>query len=162
MLRGTWEIHYHALLMFTFTGLSPSPVARSKAVHVHQLHNSTDISCQLHIPTSPILQRLIAYTAWVFGFSRFAHHYSGNHFVFFSSHYLDVSVHAVRLSTLCIQIEISRVCLDELPHSETLGSKLYWQLPEAYSSLTLPSSPLDTMASTKCPFQLSTNFSSLS
>jgi hypothetical protein len=32
------------------------------------------------------------------------------------------------------------VCSGGLPHSEILGSKLGWQLPEALSSLPLPSS----------------------
>lgn len=50
-----------------------------------------------------------------------------------------------------------RFSLGGFPHSEISGSKLDWQLPEAYSSLLLPSSPPDTKASTKCPFQLSTN-----
>ena len=87
---------------------------------------------------------MTSYTAQVFGFSRFAHHYSGNHFVFFSWHYLDVSVHAVRRLILCIQIRMPGVCPGGLPHSDIFGSSLGWQLPEAFSSLPLPSSPPDT------------------
>ena len=77
-------------------------------------------------------------------------------FVFFSWRYLDVSVPAVRFLALYIQTRITRVRLVGFPHSEIFGSKLDWQLPEAYSSLPLPSSPPDTKASTKCSFQLST------
>jgi hypothetical protein len=40
------------------------------------------------------------------------------------------------------------------PHSDTLGSTLGWQLPEAYRSLPRPSSAPDAQASTVCPYQL--------
>ena len=40
------------------------------------------------------------------------------------------------------------------PHSDTLGSQLGWQLPEAYRSLQRPSSAPDAKASTVCPYQL--------
>ncbi len=40
------------------------------------------------------------------------------------------------------------------PHSDTLGSQLGWQLPEAYRSLPRPSSAPDAKASTVCPYQL--------
>ena len=86
------------------------------------------------------------------GSSQFAHHYYGNHFVFFSWHYLDVSVHAVSPQVLCIQTRVIRVYQIGLPHSETSGSKLVRQLPEDFGSLLPPSSPLDTKASTKCSF----------
>ena len=77
-------------------------------------------------------------------------------FVFFSWPYLDVSVQAVRFHTLYIQAWILDLQSSGFPHSEIFGSMLDWQLPEAYSSLPLPSSPLDAKASTNCSFQLST------
>lgn len=40
------------------------------------------------------------------------------------------------------------------PHSDTLGSQLCWQLPQAYRGLTRPSSAPGTKASTICPTQL--------
>jgi hypothetical protein len=40
------------------------------------------------------------------------------------------------------------------PHSEILGSKLVWQLPEAYRSLQRPSSPVIAKASTMCTYSL--------
>lgn len=49
---------------------------------------------------------------------------TGITFVFFSWRYLDVSVHAVALSTLYIQIEMLEVRSSGFPHSEILGSML--------------------------------------
>src|SRR3977135_235011 len=40
------------------------------------------------------------------------------------------------------------------PHSDTLGSQLGCQLPEAYRSLLRPSSAPDAKASTVCPYLL--------
>jgi hypothetical protein len=48
------------------------------------------------------------------------------------------------------------------PHSDIFGSKLDWQLPEAYGSLPPPSSPLNAKASTKRPFQLITIYENYS
>src|SRR6266496_3791765 len=42
------------------------------------------------------------------------------------------------------------------PHSDTLGSQLGWQLPEAYRSLPRPSSAPDAKTSTVCPYTLTT------
>ena len=68
---------------------------------------------------------------------------------FFSSGYLDVSVHRVRFLHLCIQCKI--LCKQSgFPHSEILGSKLVCQLTEAYRKLLRPSSPLTAQASTMC------------
>ena len=91
------------------------------------------------------------------GCSPFAHHYTGNHFVFSSWRYWDVSVHAVCLFILWIQIKISWFYQERFPHSEIFGSMLDWQLPEAFGSHPPPSSPFDAKASTKRPFQLITN-----
>src|SRR5699024_10568499 len=43
------------------------------------------------------------------------------------------------------------------PHSDTLGSQLGWQLPEAYRSLLRPSSALGAKASTVCSYTLTFN-----
>jgi hypothetical protein len=40
------------------------------------------------------------------------------------------------------------------PHSDILGSKPVWRLPEAFRSLPRPSSPLVAKASTMCPYVL--------
>ena len=86
------------------------------------------------------------------GSSRFAHHYSGNHFVFFSWPYLDVSVRAVHSFILCVQIKVTWFFHAGFPHSDIFGSQLDWQLPEAFGSLPPPSSSPDTKASTKHPY----------
>lgn len=108
-------------------------------------------------PTTPKSQHIQAWHDLGLGFFPFAHHYWGNHFVFFSWHYLDVSVHAVRLFILWIQIKILWLNQSGFLHSETSGSMLDWQLPEVFGSLPPPSSPLDAKASTKSPFKLITN-----
>ena len=72
---------------------------------------------------------------------------------FFSSGYLDVSVPRVRLCTLCIQMQIPSK-LGGFPHSEISGSKLVYQLTEAYRRLPRPSSPLAAKASTVCAYSL--------
>src|SRR5699024_7662153 len=43
------------------------------------------------------------------------------------------------------------------PHSDTLGSQLGWQLPEAYRSLLRPSSALGAKAATVCSYTLTFN-----
>src|SRR5262245_3613045 len=43
------------------------------------------------------------------------------------------------------------------PHSDTPGSTLGWQLPEAYRSLPRPSSASGAKASTTCSYQLDTH-----
>ena len=45
-----------------------------------------------------------------------------SHVVFFSSGYLDVSVHRVPLLTLCIGVRIPEVCSGGFPHSDISGS----------------------------------------
>ena len=67
----------------------------------------------------------------------------------FSSGYLDVSLHQVRSHTVCIRVWVTADAAG-FPHSETLGSKLVCQLPEAYRRLQRLSSPLDTKTSTTC------------
>ncbi len=49
---------------------------------------------------------------------------SGIDVSFFSSGYLDVSVHRVPLHTLCIGVWIHEVCSCGFPHSEIHGSKI--------------------------------------
>ncbi len=72
---------------------------------------------------------------------------------FFSSGYLDVSVHQVRFDTLYIQVPMPDKS-GGFPHSEIPGSQLGYQLPWAYRRFQRPSSPLDAKTSTVRPSSL--------
>ena len=67
---------------------------------------------------------------------------------FFSSGYLDVSVHQVR-STHPMDSGGSDLTVG-FPHSDMPGSKLHCQLPEPFRRLARPSSPVAAKASTTC------------
>ena len=123
VLRSTWVHTYQSTISFiyeTFTlfGHSFQSIQLVYCFLTRDLYFSISLSLYPHIATNTVLHDIS------FGSSRFAHHYSGNHFVFFSWHYLDVSVHAVRFLTLCIQIRIQEVCSCRLPHSDISGSQL--------------------------------------
>ena len=93
----------------------------------------------------------------VFRCSRFAHHYSGNHIRFLflallrcfsSGRSLPYPIYSDR--------DVGHINVPNgFPHSETSGSSLNWQLPEAFRSLIRLSSPLNAKASPIRPFQLS-------
>ena len=107
------------------TGLSPSMVELSRSFHqVHQIDGNWAVP------------RSLAAT-------------QGISVDFFSSGYLDVSVHRVCFLHLFIQSKILRK-RSGFPHSEILGSKLVCQLTGAYRRLLRPSSPLTAQASTIC------------
>ena len=69
-----------------------------------------------------------------------------------SSGYLDVSVHRVRLSWLCIHQKIP-LAWWVAPFGNP-WIKAHSQLPTAYRSVSRPSSPLNAKASTRCPSTL--------
>ena len=81
VLYGTWDSNYCESLCF-----------RLQDFHLlwsYVPEYSTNITSQRSIsiyclsrPSSPILQRILAYIAWVLSCSRFAHHYLGNHIRF--------------------------------------------------------------------------------
>ena len=48
----------------------------------------------------------------------------------------------------------SQITLAGLPHSDIPGSKLVYQLPEAFRRYPRPSSPVSAKASTVCPYSL--------
>ena len=85
--------------------------------------------------------------------SAFARHYSRNHMLFS----LPVGTEMFHFPTfplpaLYIQAGVTRSHkrLAGFPHSDTLGSKLAYQFPEAYRRLLRPSSAPDAKASTVC------------
>ena len=72
------------------------------------------------------------------GSSRFARRYSGNLFDFFSSDYLDVSVH--RVFSLCIKYRVTGRYSRRVAPFGNLRVIAYLQLAAAYRSLSRPSS----------------------
>ena len=139
------------------TRLSLSLAVLSRTILLNKTKQLRNCTLWMQISHDPHITTRTGLHDMSLGCSPFAHHYTGNHFVFFSWRYWDVSVHAVHLFILWIQIKISWFYQDGFPHSEIFGSKLDWQLPEAFGSLPPPSSPFDAKASTKRPFQLITN-----
>ena len=73
---------------------------------------------------------------------------------FSSSPYLDVSVREVPYVYLCIQYTFHDSSPWGFPHSEIRGYIAYLQLPEAYRSLSRPSSAPDAKAFALCSFSL--------
>ena len=71
---------------------------------------------------------------------------------FFSSGYLDISVHRVRFQQLCIHCRIlPKQWVSPFGHR---GINAYCQLPHAFRRLSRPSSPLTAKASTVCTYSL--------
>ncbi len=81
VLRGTWDLNYQALLSFQLRDFHPlwSTFPDPSFMTTAQPNETTRWPSH---PATPILQRIVAYTAQVFSSSRFAHHYSGNHIRF--------------------------------------------------------------------------------
>ena len=57
-----------------------------------------------------------------------------SHVVFFSSGYLDVSVHQVPDAWLCIHHTTTEVCSARFPHSEISGSKCICHSPKLFAA----------------------------
>ena len=55
-------------------------------------------------------------------------------FVFFSSGYLDVSVHRVPGFNLCIQLKSTEVCSARFPHSDICGSMCICHSPQLFAA----------------------------
>src|ERR1035437_8038296 len=106
------------------TGLSPSMMQLSRSFHY---------KFTFHIV---VLQPQHCRNNIGLGYSRFARHYSGNHLiVFFSSGYLDVSVLQVSI------LSDDRSSTYRVSPFGNLRIDLYLPIPEAYRSLSRPSSP---------------------
>ena len=157
VLRSTWECINWFLYNFaykTFT-LYGCPFQNNSATI--KKHNFVMILTNSHIP-QPLYSNAYQLTLHKFlALPVSLTTTQGITFVFFSSHYLDVSVHAVDFYLLYIHKQILDLQSSGLPHSDTPGSKLVWQLPEAFGSLQPLSSPPDTKASSRCSFQLYAN-----
>ncbi len=83
--------------------------------------------------------------------SPFAHHYLGNHFVFFSSCYWDVSLRKVRLSRLLIHLLMTYHKVCRISTFRDPGIATSYRLPQAYRRLARLSSPSISKKSTSSP-----------
>ena len=106
---------------------------------------------QLNNPTTPQLQRLASITQLRFSLFRVRSP------LLTDSQLLSLPVGTEMfhiptfpLSNLYIQLEITGSSPAEFPHSEILGSKSVYQLPEAYRRLLRPSSAPTAKAFTVC------------
>ena len=132
------------------TGLSPSVTGLSKPFVYIALYCCCSAE-QLESPATPTMQRLPAITHDRFGLFRFRSPLLTESLLFS----LPVGTEMFHfptfpLSALYIQAEITGSSPAGFPHSEILGSKLVYQLPEAYRRLRRPSSAPNAKASTVC------------
>ena len=119
MSRGTLDTAMSARL--SCTGLSPSLAGFPKTFPLNSLNQFRGPNPGMHARRfglfpfrSPLLWK--------------------SHVVFFSSGYLDVSVHRVPLLTLCIGVRILEVCSSGFPHSEISGSKDICSSPKLFAA----------------------------
>ena len=134
------------------TGLAPSMTGLSRPF-VYIAFYCCWSADQLKSPATPIMQRLPAITHNRFGLFRFRSP------LLTESLLLSLPVGTEMfhfptfpLSTLYIQVEITGSSPAGFPHSEILGSKFVYQLPEAYRRLRRPSSAPIAKASTVCSY----------
>ena len=106
---------------FSLTGLSPSLAGFPKTI----LLSSSDQLCSpnpmVHAPWFGLF-RVRSPLLWK------------SHVVFFSSGYLDVSVHRVPDAWLCIHHTTTEVCSARFPHSEISGSKCICHSPKLFAA----------------------------
>ena len=136
------------------TGFAPSVTGRSRpfAYPTFYSYGSAD---PLRNPTTPNMQRLPAITHKRFGLFRVRSPLLTESLLFS----FPVSTEMFHfptfpLPTLCIQVGVTRSSLAGFPHSDILGSKFAYQLPEAYRRLLRPSSAPIAKASTVCSLKL--------
>ena len=135
------------------TGLSPSVVSLSKLFVYIVPVTLVDRQIDTRGPTTPTMQRLPAITHDRFGLFRFRSPLLTESRLFS----LPVGTEMFHFPTfplpaLYIQAGVTGSARRPagFPHSDTLGSKLAYQFPEAYRRLLRPSSAPDAKASTVC------------
>ena len=132
------------------TGLAPSVTGLSRPF-VYIAFYWCWSADQLRSPTTPTMQRLPAITHDWFGLFRVRSPLLTESLLFS----LPVGTEMFHfptfpLSSLYIQLEVPGSSPGGFPHSEILGSKFVYQLPEAYRRLRRPSSAPTAKASTVC------------
>lgn len=104
------------------------------------------------VPTTPHMQRPQALTH-----TRFSHHplsLATTHRISLPTGTKMFHFPAFPPHTLYIQVQVTHTKWAGFPHSDTLGSQLVCQLPEAYRRLPRPSSAPSAKASTERPYKL--------
>ena len=132
------------------TGLAPSMTGLSRPFD-YTYRCCCWFSAQLKSPATPTMQRLKAITHGRFGLFRVRSPLLTESLLFS----LPVGTEMFHfptfpLSSLYIQLEVPGSSPGGFPHSEILGSKFVYQLPEAYRRLRRPSSAPIAKASTVC------------
>ena len=132
------------------TGLAPSMTGLSRPFDYIAFYCCCPAE-QLESPTTPIMQRPPAITHDRFSLFRVRSPLLTESLLFS----LPVGTEMFHfptfpLSSLCIQLEVTGSSPAGFPHSEILGSKFVYQLPEAYRRLRRPSSAPTAKASTVC------------
>lgn len=135
------------------TGLSPTPAARSKAFSYSITLTSTAQQRSPKDPTTPTMQPLPGITHDRFSLIRFRSPLLPESLLFSLPGGTEMfHFPPFPLPVLYIQTGVTRYAraLAGFPHSEILGSKPVYRLPEAYRRLLRPSSAPDAQASTVC------------
>ena len=132
------------------TGLAPSMTGLSRPFDY-----IASCSCRsadlLGGPTTPIMQRLPAITHDRFSLFRVRSPLLTESLLFSLPDGTEMfHFPSFPLSSLYIQLEVTGSSPAGFPHSEILGSKFVYQLPEAYRRLRRPSSAPIAKASTVC------------
>jgi hypothetical protein len=129
------------LLSPSLTGLSPSPAALSNALQLGYR--------QILMSSTPALRRR---PVWPLPFSLATT--KEIEFSFFSSGYLDVSLPRVPSAKPIYSAAVTEHYLGRVPPFGYLRITAYLQLPEAFRSLSRPSSAISAMASTLRSYSL--------
>ena len=147
--RATWD-PLREVTSFRLRGSHPLRRAFQCPSTITRLSDSlTGYQPGLKGPTTPPMQRLVAITHERFGLFRFRSP--------LLTEYLFLSVLRCFTSRRSLHTPYIFRCGSHdmtragFPHSETLGSQLVCQLPEAYRRLQRPSSAPSAKASTLCP-----------
>ena len=138
------------------TGFAPSMTDCSKSF-VYPGSSSCSLVALLKSPTTPTMQRLPAITHDWFSLFRFRSPLLTESLLFSLPDGTEMfHFPSFPPLTLYIQVRVTGSSPAGFPHSEILGSKFVYQLPEAYRRLLRPSSAPIAKASTVCSFELDT------
>ncbi len=122
VLHGTWVHNYQTAIQFRLQDFHPLRLSFPKTFIycIRPTQHLCLLPIMSHFPYTATRTRLHSTSFIAFSVSLTTT--QEINFVFFSWHYLDVSVHAVRFLTLYIQVRMISLQLIGFPHSEISGS----------------------------------------